>query len=803
MEVSYQWLQDFLPLTVSPVELAEKLTMAGVPAEEIREMSAGIALVKVGRLVKMEKHPDADRLLVCSVDVGEDDKLSIVTGATNLYEGALVPVALHGAVLPGGVKIKRGKLRGVESEGMLCSAKELNLNLDLLSATQREGIYLLPEELKPGTDIVKALGLDDTVLSLELTPNRGDCFSHLGVARDAAALLGGEVQQLEFALEEIGDPASKSIQVKIESPYCHRYIARVIRGVKIAPSPLWLANRLRNLGLRSINNVADVTNLVMMGLGQPLHAFDLAKIQDGKIIVRQARDQETLVTLDGSERQLDPTMVVIADTTQPVALAGVMGGLASEVSEATTDILLECALFDGITVRKTAQKLALRSEASNRYEKGIDAAQMEFAVDYAASLMAQVANGRVGPGRVDAGTKLTHLRLIDFDSERINRILGTQLSPSRMIDILVSLGFEYLMDQHVFTVPSWRGDVAILEDLAEEIARIDGYDNIPVKLLSGQITSSTWPRHVVVDQQVRNVLLAGGFSEAINFSFISGEVLNKLNLVADSPLRNCVELKNPVSDDFRLMRTTLAAGLLESVARNISRQVRTVELFETARIYSKLKGEAGWPFQEKLFLGAAITTDSPTETVSAGDELYFRGKGILENIARQLRLPMEFSRYQCDFLHPGRCACVTIAGEVVGLIGEVHPQVAAAFEIRQRVGYFELDLHALARLETLPRTHADLPRFPLVERDLAFLADNAVEVQSVVELVKQSGAANLESIRFFDVYRGKQLPHGKQSIAFKLIFRAPDRTLTVEDTENAIDSIVGLLRDKMGLELRS
>ncbi len=714
-----------------------------------------------------------------------------------------MPVAMHGAVLPGGVKIKRGKLRGVESEGMLCSAKELNLDLDLLSVTQREGIYLLPDELQPGADVVAALGLDDSILSLELTPNRGDCFSHIGVARDAAALFGGKVVRPDFTLAEVGDAASRSVQVQIDSPHCSRYIARIIKDVKISPSPLWLSNRLRNLGLRSINNVADVTNLVMMGFGQPLHAFDLKKIQGGKIIVRQAMDRERLLTLDGTERLLDNSMTVIADEAQPVALAGVMGGLASEVSNSTTEILLECALFEGITVRKTAQKLALRSEASNRYEKGIDAAQMEYAIDYAAWLIAAVSGGRVEQGRVEAGTKHEALRQIDFDHERINRILGTQLSQSRMIEILESLGFSFLENQQVFIVPSWRGDVVILEDLAEEVARIDGYDNIPVKLLSGQITSSRWPEHVVVDQQVRNVLLASGFSEAINFSFISEDVLNKLNLAAESPLRKCVELKNPVSDDFSLMRTTLAAGLLESLARNISRQVRTVKLFETARVYSKDRSEVGWPFQERLALGAALTTDAPAEVVSPGDELFFRGKGIIENIAKQLRLPVEFSRHHCEFLHPGRCACVTIAGEVVGQIGEVHPQVASAFEIRQRVMYLELDLQVLARLESVPRTHLELPRHPMVERDLAFIADNAIQVNDVVQLVKNSGAANLESVRFFDVYRGQQLPQGKQSIAFKLIFRALERTLTVEDTENAIGIIVDLLRVKMGMELRS
>ncbi len=802
MEISYRWLREFIDLDASPDLLAEKLTMAGVPAEEINEPGKEISDVLAGKICSLEKHPDADRLLVCCIDIGADEKLQIVTGATNVFDGAIVPVAIHGSTLPGGVKIKKGKLRGVESAGMLCSAKELKLDLDLLPASQREGIFILPSDIMPGADVVKVLELDDAVLSLELTPNRGDCFSHLGVARDAAALFGGEIMRPDYALIEGQRNAAQSVSISIETPLCQRYLARVIRGVKVKPSPSWVVNRLRNLGLRSINNVADVTNLVMMGLGQPLHAFDLRQIKGEQIRVRQAMPGEKITTLDGVNRELDTSVMVIADQDKPVAIAGVMGGLDSEVSEQTTDVLLECALFEGINIRKTAQKLALRSEASNRYEKGIDSQLMEYALDYAAALIAELSGGEVEKGVVVAGVGGYAKRHVIFDAVKINQILGTDLSKDQMLKILTSLGFVFDSTINEMDIPSWRGDVSIIEDLAEEVARINGYDNIPVDLPSGKTTSSKWPQHVLVDQLVRSVLLSSGYSEAMTFSFVSQEALDKLRLPEKHELRSCVELKNPVSDDYKLMRTTLVPGLLESVARNISRQVRQVRLFETARVYQNKKGQDEWPYVEKLFLGAALSSDNPGQVVTSGDELFYQAKGIIENICRQLRLPMQVASKEFAFLHPGRSACVTIAGEEVGYVGELHPQVASSFEIKQRVVLLELDLQALAALEFQPRAHRELPRYPMIERDLAFLADCNVRVQEILDLVESSGAANLESVSFFDIYRGKQLADGKQSLAFKFIFRAPDRTLTVEDTDQAISMVVNLLREKLCIDLR-
>ncbi len=804
MLVSLRWLETYVEIPWDAHELAARLTQAGAKVEGVHTLEHDYAGVVVGKIAAVRQHPGADALKVCQVDLG-DRTVQSVSGAPNVREGLLVPVALPGATLPGiPGQVAEVELRGVPSQAVLCSEKELGLSDD------HSGLMELPEDLRPGTPIAAALGLDDAVLEIEVYPNRPDHLSVYGIAREVAALTGGSLRRPETEVDEADQAAEEVASVEVLDPdLCPRYIARVIRGVKIGPSPAWLQRYLRAAGMRPINNVVDITNFVMLELGQPLHAFDYDRLAGGKIVVRRARPGERITTLDGQERELDPEMLLICDAERPVAIAGVMGGEDSEVRPETTNILLEAAYFDPISVRRTSKRLGLRTEASYRFERDLDPHLAELAADRAARLMAELAGGQVLRGKVDVATSLPSPKRLKLRMKRVRGMLGLDLATSEAQRILRGLGFGVEVDPDGAAlnveVPTFRRDIEGEADLIEEVARIYGYDAIPATLPAGGSLRGglAWPLPAV--ERVRSLLASQGLYESITYSFTSPKLLDRMRIPADHPWRKAIKLANPLSDEQSIMRRSLLPSLVESAALNVRRQVSDIRLFELGKVYVPHSLPLASLPDERWTLAIAMSGEAPTHVWGEPPRKvdFYDLKGIVELVLEELGQRGEFSAAEHPALHPGRTAKVTAGGVEIGWLGELHPQVAEAMDLRDRTYVAELDLETLFALPPEERVYTPLPRYPAVERDLALLVPRSVSAERVVELIRREGGPYLREVALFDVYEGKQVAQGYRSLAYAMVYRADDRTLTDEEVAEAQRRIEEALARELGVTVRS
>ncbi|CAM2993194.1 phenylalanine--tRNA ligase subunit beta [Paenibacillus sediminis] len=814
MKVSTQWLADYISLdNVKAEELAEQITRAGIEIDVIENRNKGVSNVVVGYVKSKEKHPDADKLNVCIVDAGQGEDLQIVCGAKNVDAGQKVPVALVGAVMPGGLEIKKAKLRGVASHGMICSAKELGLNEKLLPKEQQEGILVLPEDTQIGTPIEEVLGLDDQVLEFDLTPNRSDCLSMIGAAYEVSAILRRDVNlpNPEKDLVEITNFAKNHISVNIvDTDYCSHYAARYITGVKIAPSPLWMQNRLMAAGVRPINNIVDITNYVMLEYGQPLHAFDADRLANGHIEVRLAKEGETLVTLDGQERKLTPQMLVITDGVKPVALAGVMGGANSEVSENTVNILLESAKFDGGTVRRTSRQLGLRSEASLRFEKEVDPQSVIPALNRAAALIAKLAGGAVHQGIVESVNEQAKDRVIELSMDKLNAYLGTNLTTLEVKSIFARLHFKCAetTDRVIeVRVPTRRGDITQDVDLIEEIARLYGYDNIPTTAIEGPTTPGAYTKSQFLRREIRTLLTHGGWQEVISYSFTHPKQTETFTSLADGS--RPVKLAMPMSEDRSVLRTSIIPQLIEIALYNINRKQEDLALFEIGSVFATDEEVLTKQPQEVPVLSLLLTGNRTEKqwNVTAEKVDFFDLKGALESVFQYLGLSNQIT-YEANApagYHPGRSASIylhTAAGkQFIGTIGQLHPQLQQEYSINDTY-VAELKLAPIYDHTDKHIVYRELPRFPAVERDIAVVVARDVEAGALMDTIREAAGEWLESVKVFDVYTGSKLGEDKKSIAIALVYRHKERTFTDEEITALHDKVVASLEQTFNAELR-
>jgi phenylalanyl-tRNA synthetase beta chain len=806
MRISLAWLAEYVDLGgIAPDEFAKRLTAVGLEVEAVERTGGGLEGVVAARIVAAEPHPNAEKLSVTRVEAGKDE-LQIVCGARNWQVGDVVPLATVGTTLPGGQRIEKAKLRGVESSGMLCSAKELGL------AEDAGGLLLLDRKIAPGTPIAKALALEDVLFEVNVTPNRPDCLSHIGIAREVAAILGQKPKLPVPRLTEQGPPAKSAVKVRIEDPdRCARYAARVVEGVRIGPSPLWLARRLESCGVRSISNVVDATNFVLLELGHPLHAFDLDRVAGHEIVVRTARPGEKLTTLDGKERELSTEDLLIADRDRGSALAGVMGGGDSEISAGTTRVLLESAWFEPGGVRRTSRRHGLKTEASYRFERGADPGMVIPAVDRCAALIAELAGGTVLKGVVDAHPRKVKAPKVKLRWHRPAEILGMEVARADARRILTRLGFAetaVTMEAGVFQVPSWRADVSIEEDLVEEIVRTKGYDAIPETLPGNGVDTPAEPEEAQAIARIRAALESAGFSEAVNFSFVASKELEPFDapvVTGDGSGRALgIALKNPISAELSVMRTSLVPSLLKNVAHNRRQRVEDVRLYEIASVYHPAPDPKDKPTHESVEVAGVLAgRRSPPSWATGSDPLdFYDAKAAMGEVLDALGVEARWQAGAEAWLHPRHSAIVRAAegDDVLGVVGELHPRTAAAFDLPRGVLAFRLSLDALLRRMRLVPQHRPIPRLPAVLRDLAVVVDDAVTAASVEAAVREEPL--VEAVRLFDVYRGAPLPAGKKNLAFAISYRAPDRTLTDAEADAAHARIVQRLGAKLGAELR-
>ncbi|MGE6228837.1 phenylalanine--tRNA ligase subunit beta [Paenibacillus chitinolyticus] len=815
MKVSYQWLSDYVDVQGFTAEdLADKMTRSGIEVDIVESLNKGVSGVVVGYVKSKTKHPDADKLNVCTVDVGTGEDLQIVCGAKNVDAGQKVPVAVIGAVLPGDFKIKRAKLRGVESQGMICSAKELGMNDKLLPKEIQEGILVLPENTEIGKPIVDVLGLSDSVLELELTPNRSDCLSMIGTAYEIGAILGRPVklpeEERNINVDFSTVKAEDKISVSIAAPeQCAHYAARLIEGVRVGTSPLWLQNRLMAAGIRPINNIVDVTNYVMLEYGQPLHAFDADQVSGGKIEVRLATEGEKLVTLDDVERTLEPHMLLITDAFKPIAIAGVMGGANSEVTEGTTSILLESARFAGPSVRKTSRQLGLRSEASLRFEKEVNPEAVIPALDRAAALLVLCAGGQVAQGIVQETVQAYSGVKIPLKLERVNTYLGTELSLQQVKEIFDRLGLEYGLleeDSLIVHVPGRRGDITRDVDLIEEVARLYGYDNIPTTLMTGVTTPGSLTREQSLRRTIRRLLTGSGLHEVITYTL--GQRENAADYPGLYPEYAPIPLAMPMSEDRSALRTSLVPHLLEVVSYNRNRNNDDVAIFETGTVFlSKETALTAQP-QEKRLLSIAMTGSwsGAHWGQKARKADFYDLKGVLERVISYLGVTIEFRSAHKEGFHPGRTAelfLLTPDGErrSIGYMGQLHPTLQKKRDLEDTY-VLEAELDPLLQHADFEVDYRILPRYPSVGRDMALVVDTTVPVGDLERLAAETASELLESIRVFDVYTGERLGEGKKSVALALVYRHPERTLQDEEVTETHARVVAALESAFGAELR-
>ncbi len=809
MKVSVKWLSDYVDVSgYTARELAEMMTRGGIEVDVVEERNQGVSGVVVGYVRTREKHPDADKLSVCTVDVGQGEDLQIVCGAPNVAAGQKVPVAVIGAVLPGDFKIKRAKLRGVESQGMICSAKELGLNDKLLPKEIQEGILVLPESTELGASILDVLALDDQVLDLDLTPNRSDALSMRGVAYEFGALLDRSAKLPDANVSQYeaeGPQASELFEITISSPEaCRHYAGRVIEGVQVAPSPLWLQNRLMAAGIRPINNIVDVTNYVMLEYGQPLHAFDADQLASGRIDVRVARDGETLITLDGAERKLASHMLLITDGEKPVGLAGVMGGANSEVTDETKRIFLESASFAGSYVRKTSRQLGLRSEASLRFEKEADPAVVLDALNRAAALISELAGGRIAQGVTEARAAEIQQKRVSLELKRLNEYLGTSLAPSEVAAILdrLSFPFELAGDAFTVTVPTRRGDISREVDLIEEIARLYGYDQIPTTLLNGATTPGSLTKPQAIRRAIRRLLTQSGLHESISYSFTHPSQVGAFPHLdtAVKPIR----LAMPMSEERSALRTSLVPHLLDMASYNRNRSRDDLALFEVGSVFLNRQDTLTELPTEKhrLSMLLAGSKHGVSWTGAAAEVNFFDMKGIIEKLSAYLGLPaLDWRAAQLDGLHPGRTAEVYAGAVKLGYVGQLHPTVQADRDLADTY-VAEFDLAVFYELASSDIAYKVLPKYPSVTRDIAVVVDQAVEVGRLTDCVREIAGSLLESVQVFDIFVGERLGADKKSVALALVYRHAEHTLTDEEVSELHERVVTALTETFGAQLR-
>ena len=794
MNISRKWLREFVDITATDKEYDSVMTLAGQKVETTERMDAEIKNVVVGKVLSMKKHENSDHMWVCMVDCGIGEPVQIVTGAQNVHEGDLVPVAQHNSYLPGGIHITKGKLRGVESCGMLCSYKELGLTEHDCPEAYADGIWILNNEgCKVGEDMNVVIGNDDSIVEFEITNNRPDCYSLIGLARETAAAFNVPMKHHEPVVKggaegNLCDLLDVDVQA---DDLCPRYTARMVRNVKIAPSPKRMRQRLRSAGIRPINNIVDITNYVMVEYGQPMHAFDYRYVKGGKIVVRRAGADKTLTTLDGSVRVLQPDMLVIADETKPVGLAGVMGGENSEIVADTVDVVFESANFLGSSIRKTALALGMRTDASAKFEKDIDPMLTVPAVNRACELVELLGAGEVMDGMIDVLNYVPQPVAVKLEPERINALLGTNISEADMIEYLHRE--EVPVVDGMIQVPSWRPDLRVMADIAEEVARYYGYNNIETTLMRGATTMGGYSDEQKLENAAGAAARALGYSEIITYSFVSPSSFDAIRIPADSPLRKTVKLVNPLGEDTSIMRTVILPSMLDILSRNFAFKNKGVKLYEIGKIYLPVEGEKLPNEPKRMIFGTY-----------GEHENFFTLKGEVDALLEQLNVHP--ATYVADTknpsYHPGRCADIMIDGKKLGVIGQIHPLVAEGYGISGEVYVAELDFTGLQSALAPERVFHSLPKFPTVSRDLALVCDEAMTVGMLEACIKKAGGKLLRSIQLFDIYRGPGIAPGKKSVAFSLELRADDRTLTDEDTTGVTNAVLEKLKNDLGVTLR-
>ena len=807
MDTSLSWIKAYVPdLDVTAQEYMDAMTLSGTKVEGCAALDADLENIVVGEILKIERHPDAEKLVICQVDVGTGEPVQIVTGAPNVEEGQKVPVVLDGGrvagghdgkLTPGGVKIKKGKLRGVESNGMMCSIEELGQTKELFPESPEYGIYVFPEnaDVKAGENAVKALGLNDVIFEYEITSNRVDCYSVIGIAREAAATFRKKFVPPAVKVKGSGGDVNDYIRVDVkDADLCPRYCARVVKNIKLAPSPKWMQRRLAVNGIRPINNIVDITNYVMEEYGQPMHAYDLDTIAGHQILVRRADQGEKFVTLDGQERTMDDSVLMICDGEKPIGIAGIMGGENSMITDHVQTMLFEAACFDGVNIRLSAKKIGLRTDASGKFEKGLDPNNAQAAIDRACQLIEELGAGEVVDGMVDVYTGIKEPVRVPFDPERINALLGTDISKEQMLEYLRMVELEYDQEANEIVAPTFRQDIGCLADLAEEVARFYGYDNIPSTLPKGEATTGKLPFKLRVEAAARDIAEFCGFSQGMSYSFESPKVFDKLELDGEDPLRRAVTISNPLGEEFSIMRTTPLNGMLVSLATNYNRRNKDVRLYELGNIY----------IAEELPL-----TKLPDERMQFTLGMYGEGdfytmKGVVEEFFDKIGM-REKKVYNPqagkNFLHPGRQAEIRYGGKSVGYLGEVHPAVADAYGIGERAYVAVLDMPSVLPFATFDRKYEGIAKYPAVNRDISMVIPKEVLAGQIEEVIESKGGSYLESFQLFDIYEGAQIKPGFKSVAYSIVFRAKDKTLEEADVAAAMKRILKGL-EALNAELR-
>lgn len=804
MNTPLSWIKAYVPdLECTDQEYMDAMTLSGTKCEGFERLDADLDKIVVGQIEKIEKHPDADKLVICQVNIGTETT-QIVTGATNVKEGLKVPVVLDGGRVagghdgkktPGGIKIKKGKLRGVESNGMMCSIEELGSTTEFYPEAPENGIYIFDDSVEVGADAVEVLGLHDTVFEYEITSNRVDCYSVLGIAREAAATFRKPFVAPE--VKAVGTTGDVNDYIKVEvkdAELCPRYCAKVVKNVKIAPSPEWMQRRLSACGIRPINNLVDITNYVMEEFGQPMHAYDLSTIKGNKIVVRRAEDGEKFTTLDGQERTLDSDMLMICDEEKAIGLAGIMGGENSMITDDVQDMLFEAACFDGTNIRLSSKRVGLRTDASGKFEKGLDPNNAEAAINRACQLIEELGAGEVVEGMVDFYPEKKEEHQIKFDPDYVNNLIGFDLTEEEMISYFPALELEYDKETKMITVPTFRQDLIGMCDIAEEITRFYGYDKIPTTLPSGEATSGKLSEKLRIDELARSVALYCGFSQGMTYSFESPKVFDKLLLPEDSDLRKTVTISNPLGEDFSVMRTTSLNGMLTSLATNYNRRNKDVRLFEMGNIY----------IPKEL-----PVTDLPDERMQFtlgfyGDGDFFTMKGVVEEFLGQVGIDKDISydaKAGKTFLHPGRQANVVYNDTVIGYLGEVHPTVCENYNMKTRAYVAVIDMPYIYEMANFDKKYEGIAKFPAVSRDISMVVPKEILVGEIEAVIKQRGGKILESYSLFDIYEGDQIEKGFKSVAYNIVFRAKDRTLEENDIAGAMKKILNGL-ERLGIQLR-
>jgi phenylalanyl-tRNA synthetase beta chain len=791
MKVPINWLKDYVDINVDTKELGDRLTLTGSMAEEIISKGADISNVVTGKIVQLEKHPDADKLFVCQVDIGAAEPIQIITAATNMKLHDTIPVALHNSTLHGGAKIKKTKMRGLVSNGMFCSEEELGL-----AEEQVHGLMILPEGTPLGKDIKEVLGLSSEIIDFELTSNRPDCMSIIGMARETAATLDTKYRMpdLSYTPNGTGD-VNDILKVEIKDTLCRRFVARGVRNVKIGPSPKWMQDKLTEAGVRPISNIVDITNFVMLEFGQPMHAYDVREISTSRIVVERAKAGDKFTTLDGTERDLNENMLTIKDGETTIGLAGIMGGLNSEIKEDTTGVIFESANFEPINIRVSTAKLGLRTEASTRFEKGLDPNMAEQAIDRACQLVIELGAGEVMEGTVDVYPERVVPKVMTVDSRWINSFLGTDMPKADMKEYLGRLDMETVIsgDDLIITVPTFRVDVSIKEDISEEVARIFGYENIPMTIIESVNTRGGKTLKQKFNDKTVEALICCGLNQSISYTFVSPKCYDKIGLPENDPLRKAVVIKNPLGEDYSIMRTSSIPSTMEALTRNFTKSNAAARLFEVGKIY--IPGEDLNQLPEEKNIAAVGMY---------GGVDFFNIKGVVENLMESLGISRyEFKRESGNpSFHPGKTAALYVKGEYAGVLGEIHPDVNDSYDISERCYAAELSLDVIYKHAELGRAYKVIPKFPAVLRDLAMLVDDSVMVKEIEAIITANGAGMVESVKLFDVYKGKQIPEGKKSVAYSIAYRLDYKTLTDEEVSQVHEKIVKNLETALGAELR-